>query len=129
MTPEEFLEKLRTLRVNIHHGTNAPNKPLTLLYALSRFLDGDERLRFEEVEGPISELLERLGPPRSRHHPEYPFVHLVNDAVWDVEPEPDWTRGSPSSKALEGHIGGFSPEVLELLNNDPASHYRPPECS
>ena len=48
----------------------APHKPLLILYALGRLQTGASRLiPFDELEKPLTRLLEDFGPPRKSVHP------------------------------------------------------------
>ena len=81
----DFLRRVRGLKVWSAGGERAPHKPLLLLLALGRLQRGDGRLaRFEEIEGPLTDLLLRFGLPRKPQRPVYPFTRLCNDGLWDV---------------------------------------------
>ena len=81
----DFLRRVRGLKVWSAGGERAPHKPLLLLLALGRLQRGDGRLaRFEEIEGPLTDLLRRFGLPGKTQRPVYPFTRLCNDGLWDV---------------------------------------------
>jgi putative restriction endonuclease len=128
MDASTLLSRLEKLRVWSRGNERAPHKPLLLLHALARIERGQERvMKFAEVKGPLEELLREFGPTRKQTHPEYPFWRLENDGIWEVE----WPRTSqvrergqsePSAAYLlrEDVAAGFSPEVQELLESEPA---------
>lgn len=106
-------------------GVRAPHKPLLVLYALGRRAAGDlGPLRFADVERPLRRLLERFGPPRRRHHPEFPFWYLQTDRVWVVHPPAGYPSrpgtACPSARQLRefGAAGWFAPEVAAALAAD-----------
>ena len=81
----DFLGRIRKLNVWRAGGERAPHKPLLLLLALGRLQRGKGRLApFEEIEGPLTQLLRRFGPPRKAQHPINPFQRLCNDGLWEV---------------------------------------------
>ena len=87
----EFLQKLGQVKFWRTRGQRAPHKPLLVLLALGRVAQGEKRLaRYEQdIERPLTDLLERFGPPRKKIHPEYPFGRLKNDGLWEI---PDGDR-------------------------------------
>lgn len=102
----------------------APHKPLLILYALARWLNGDVAVTFENVNTALSELLVAFGPPRKVNHPEAPFWRLQNDGVWEVEtssPPKIGADGSPSKKELLrlDASGRFRPEIQSAFKKEP----------
>ena len=72
---DRILEQFRELNVWRRGDERAPHKPLLVLFALSKLQAGAPRLiPFDEVEDPLSRLLEDFGPPRKSVHPELPFT-------------------------------------------------------
>lgn len=104
----------------------APHKPLLVLYALGRLVQGDRWLEFSEIEEDLSDLLIEFGPPRKNHHPEYPFWYLQSDGVWDV-PEanaldiPEGSSAPPKVTELreKGVRGGFPNEIYQACRDNP----------
>jgi len=86
VTKDQFLKKLDQIIVWKQSGRRAPHKPLLLLLALGRILEGRERLALYrgEIDKPLTRLLKNFGPPRQKDHPEAPFSHLCNDGLWDI---------------------------------------------
>lgn len=105
------------------NGQRAPHKPLLLLYVLSAYQKGHERLfnYGEEVHSPLLSLLNDVGPQRHTHYPEMPFWRLQNEGFWEVQNAEFYTpqkgRKGPSSKELITHhaTGGFDKETYQLL--------------
>lgn len=102
----------------------APHKPLLVLYALGK-LERDQRwLPFSEIDEALTDLLEEFGPPRKRHHPEYPFWRLQNDDVWTVPHDEPLTRRSSNTDPLKSELlkhdvhGGFTEDVWSALHDD-----------
>jgi putative restriction endonuclease len=104
----------------------APHKPLLVLYALGRLLQGDRWLLFSDIENDIKNLLIEFGPPRKSHHPEYPFWHLQSDNVWVVpeanELEMRQSASNPPKTELwkKEARGGFTKEVCQAFQTSPA---------
>lgn len=121
------LDDFSRLRVWERGGQRAPHKPLLVLLALGRWVQGDHGPhRFTDIEGPLRSLLIEFGPPRRSHHPEFPFWYLRNDSIWQVTPTkgypPRKGQSSPSAKQLRDAdaVGEFGPSVQAALLNDPA---------
>lgn len=123
-TSRELVERVGALNVWRRGDQRAPHKPLLLLFALARFAEGRERLAFTDVEVPLRRLLEDFGPPRTSHHPEFPFWHLQSDGLWAL----DDTEGlrlrkqssSPTLSSLRERdpLGSLSPELVAGLRAD-----------
>ena len=122
----EILKRIGKLNVWKAHGQRAPHKPLLLLLALARLQRGEERLAlFEEIRGPLTDLLRLFGPARSAHHPEHPFGRLCNDGLWEI-PEAETLSRTSSGDLHTGALlgararGGFPEHVHRTLRGDPA---------
>jgi len=73
------------MRVWKRNGVSAPHKPLLILYALGKLLNGESRLiPFSEVDEVLGNLLKEFGPGGSRKGTEFPFWRLQNDRVWEI---------------------------------------------
>ncbi len=85
----ELIDKIQTISRWRRGDQRASHKPLMLLYALSQYKQGHERLfQFEsEVDNQVKELLVQYGPSRKAYHPEYPFWRLANekDSFWELK--------------------------------------------
>ncbi|MDE2928282.1 MAG: HNH endonuclease [Acidobacteriota bacterium] len=124
MTRKRLLDLFENLYVWKRRGIRAPHKPLLLLLALGRVLDGRERLvPYTQIENSLKELLRRFGPPRKAFHPEFPFNRLRNDKLWEV-PGSEILSRTASRDFLVGELrehgikGGFPEWAYELLRND-----------
>jgi putative restriction endonuclease len=92
-----------------------------LLLALGRLQhEGDDALRFVDVEADLGQLLREFGPPRPTS-PGYPFHHLTNDGLWVVTTKDG--RSSPGSGLTDlrtsGAAGRLAPEFARALHSDP----------
>ena len=78
------------LKLNVHQkdGVISPHKPLLLLLALGA-LKEDRDLDWAEVKDRLGQKLVDLG---YRPHPEYPFLRLQNDQIWEVSGFQDTKR-------------------------------------
>ena len=121
--------ELRTLISEIvtwkRRDKRAPNKPLTLLLALSDLQRGSDRLLlFEAIEERLQEALERFGPARRRPAPEYAFWRLQNDGLWEVVADGNLvarkSNTDPKVTELRAHHAraGFTRYVFELLRSN-----------
>ena len=79
-----LISQFENLKTWAGGGHRAPHKPLLVLLALGEWARGNRELRFTEVVEPLTDLLQRFGPPRKVHHPEFPFWRLQRDGVWEV---------------------------------------------
>ncbi len=116
-----WLERVGAMRQWQTRGTHAPHKPLLILYALAQLQrTGSSRVRFVDAEGSLKQLLVEYGPPGTRPTPQYPFVRLVNDGLWEVATDED---GTPSENVGElrssGATGHFNPEFEAALTGAP----------
>ena len=80
--------------------------------------------RFSEIENSLRDLLQRYGPPRTTLHPEYAFIRLVNDGIWQIEidgiTDPIVVPTQPLLQEQRvRYSGGFSPEVASVLVSRP----------
>lgn len=125
MTADAFRARLAALSVWSRGSVRAPHKPLLVLYALGELVRGRTHLPYADVDEAVGRLLRDYGPVRQSYHPEYPFYHLQSDGLWRIEGArtlPLRTAGSSPSRRtlLEARAtGGFTPEVLALLEAEP----------
>ena len=126
MTHNEFLKKIDGINVWKSGGQRAPHKPLLLLSALGRVLNGQERLASypSEIKPELGNLLRRFGPPRKTLHPEFPFGRLRADGLWEipgseslkVTSSGDFSVRELVSRSIEG---GFPEKIYHMLRNAP----------
>ncbi|SHI72574.1 DNA phosphorothioation-dependent restriction protein DptH [Halodesulfovibrio aestuarii] len=125
MGAKELQKALSSLVVWKKGEEKAIHKPLVLLYTLFRIRAGKERLMaFEAVQAPLTKLLEKLGPERKAHHPEYPFWRLRSSGVWQVingEELLENANQDPSSAALItlDVQAGFTENIFNMLSSSP----------
>lgn len=126
MTATELRSLVDDLTVWKRGDRRAPHKPLLLLYALGRLYSERRRLLpYLEVDERLRRLLHDFGPPRKRHHPEYPFWRLQNDGLWTVPDADQLERRKSNTDAklseLKGKnvAGGFTEPVYALLIRQP----------
>jgi len=123
MTADDFRAHIGTLNTWSAGGTRAPHKPLLLLYALARFADGTEQLRYNDVESRLLRLLEDFGPPRKKVQ-AFSFQRLATSPLWEVNgAEPirvtasgDWFV---SDARRINPVGQFSADARRLLHAQP----------
>ncbi len=122
MTPGQIKELFFSLKTWKREGKRAPHKPLLVIYAISRVIRGEGHpIPYHQVKENLASLLEEFGPPRPRYRPEYPFVRLANDKIWDLQgkqpldSKKDWGDGF----LLENQTtGGFKKEIYCALKKD-----------
>ena len=127
---DELLHVVHRVRVNSRHGRRSPHKPLLLLLAIGRHLNGhDGPATFGEIEGELNGLIRRYGLPNSRGNPHYPFWHLQNDGLWEID-RPELVRTSASGDAyltdLREHDirGGLVEDFIRALDASPDFAWR-----
>ncbi len=123
---DAVLAQFQDLNVWRRRGERAPHKPLLVLLALGRLQStGTRMLPFDQIEGPLTRLLEEFGPPRKSPHPELPFYHLSTDGVWEIEDDIPLQIRRGSKNPLKSELrkfkiaGGFTQPVFEVLKNRP----------
>lgn len=119
--------KEKTSQINIwkRGDERAPHKPLLLLLALAGIEQEEDRLLpFSEIEGSLTELLNRYGPKRKSQHPEQPFWRLQNDGIWEVAHEGEIIFRKGSNNPVKSELirkeakGGFISEIFDLLKDN-----------
>lgn len=125
-SPDELLDRIRSLKVWKSGSQRAPHKPLLLLLALGRLQRSEARyVRFADIDEDFQRLLRDFGPPRKSYHPEFPFHHLRSDGLWEFDRDYDLRlregRSSPTKRALldQGVAGGLPTEVEQTLRAHP----------
>jgi len=125
ISPEDIIERVSNLKPPEQDGQRAPHRPLLLLLAISRMVNGKERLAlFSELEGPMKDLLREFGPPRKVLSPELPFWHLQSDGLWEVPRSDDLARRKGKDRPLKSEYyrhrtrGGLPQDVFDVLKGD-----------
>lgn len=123
---DETLERFRHLNVWKRNDVRAPHKPLLVLLALGRLQAGSDRLLpYDEIDRPLTQLLEDFGPPRKSPHSELPFFHLQTDGVWEIDDRVPLRIRRGSKNPLKSDLkslriaGGFTEEVFRELKRRP----------
>lgn len=124
MNRESLLELIARINTWSSEDQRAPHKPLLLLLTLGRLLGDEPRLaRFgDQIEPQLRGLLERYGPPRRIHHPEYPYKRLRADGLWEVPGYahlPTNASGGPALRYLRASEGGLPEPIFSTLRSDP----------
>jgi putative restriction endonuclease len=95
---DQLLERIRSINVNRSGDRRAPHKPLLLLVAIAKLLQGVRELGFGEIESLLRPLLNAYAPPVSgKHEPKLPYWHLRSDQLWEI----------PAAAELPLQQGGF----------------------
>jgi putative restriction endonuclease len=121
-TAEDLLDQIARIRRFSRNGFVAPNKPVTLLWALGRLEEGKSRLApFAEAEEELQELLDGYGTPGTS--PVHAFWRLQNDGLWEVAASGDLKPSSPNKEPplaqMRAHAsGGFIESVHVALAAD-----------
>ena len=121
-TPEELLSQIAGMRRFHRHGYVAPNKPITLLWALARLEEGKDRIYpYAAAEPELQPLLDAYA--RYRTSPVHAFWALRNDGFWEVSWEGELalrrqSQEPPVTWMREHATGGFRLEVFDLLAAD-----------
>ncbi len=124
MTPENLLSRFKKLQLWASNGQRAPHKPLLILWAIGRCLQGEERfVSYQEADRELSKLLDRFGPHRKVVHTEAPFWRLQNDEVWEI-PERNRITVGPGGNAHKSSLlqedahGGFPKDIQNALQDN-----------
>ena len=117
-------QKIAGMKTAWYNKAPALNKPLLVLYVLSQYKKGHERLfQFQdEVQDQLRDLLKRYGPKRSNYEVLMPFWRLKHDGFWALEGTDSALLKSPEEPrlpiVLENHIrGGFDITSFSLVQN------------
>lgn len=123
MSKDPIVDLFASIRQHQAQGVKAVHKPLLLLLMLGRLRRKEARLaRFEDVEVPLRALLKQFG--QGAPHPEYPFWHMRNEPLWEMQGEDlvKTAATSPGAAQLRqaGIQGGFKESVSRELNENAA---------
>ena len=121
---KEITRRFESLRVWQRGAERAPHKPLLILYAIGRLLQGAQRLLpYSEVDEKLGNLLREFGPKRRTYHTEFPFWRLQNDGVWEI-PEADLIGQTPRGDVRKRDLdvyeasGGFTEDIARQFQDD-----------
>ena len=127
---DDLLHRVQTIRVSLRNGRPSPHKPLLLLLSIGRLLNGQQgQITYGEIEGNLNGLIRRFGLPDSRENAHYPFWHLTNDRLWEID-RPERVRmtasGDPYLSDLRQHDirGGLIQDFVYALDSNPVFAWR-----
>lgn len=122
MNYSEVEYRINNLNVWKRGDHRAPHKPLLLLYAIGRYLRGDERLLpYKDIDRDLKKLLLDFGPPRKSQHPEYPFWRLQSDGLWEILGANELQKRKsnsdvPKTVLMNNNVhGGIIAKIYDLL--------------
>ena len=125
MDRESVVQKFENLRLWKRGDQRAPHKPLLVLYAIGKLLQGEDRLLpYSEVDEKLGNLLREFGPKRRNYQTQLPFWRLQNDGVWEI-PAAYLVSQTPSGDARKSDLdvyevsGGFTEDIARQLQDDP----------
>jgi putative restriction endonuclease len=116
-----LLERIARIRRYREGGFVAPNKPVTLLWALARLEEREPRLvPYSQFEEELRPLLRAAGRPKTL--PVHAFWALQTDGLWEVVSEGELTgrvgsREPTTASLRELASGGFTEEVFVALRD------------
>lgn len=124
MDRQELVNKVLHVKSWQRGGTRAPHKPLLLLYAIAKFLSGQDQIAYAEAEEDLRNLLADFGPWRKVYRPFEPFWRLQKDGLWEVassSPFMEDSSGGVSRQALlqKNAHGCLTKEIKTLLHKQP----------
>jgi putative restriction endonuclease len=115
-------QKIAGMKTAWYNKAPALNKPLLVLYVLSQYKKGHERLfQFQvEIQDQLRDLLKRYGPKRSNYEVLMPFWRLKHDGFWTLEGTDPALLKSPDEPRLQTVLdnnvhGGFDVASFSLL--------------
>jgi putative restriction endonuclease len=119
-----LLDKIGSLNMSRRGGKTAPYKPLLLLYALSKFANGQVVLSFDQIDQDLRELFHKFRTGSGKTETSYPFWRLQNDGLWTVRTDgpvrPRKSNSDPPKLELKRQHakGEFSSKVKDVLLAD-----------
>ena len=125
MDRESIIQKFQDLNLWKSGEKRAPHKPLLVIYAIRKLLQGESRLiPYSEIDEKLGNLLKEFGPRQTNSGTQYPFWRLRKDGVWEVS-DFDKIRETKSGDALKRDLvrynvsGGFLEAIAQQLQHDP----------
>ena len=126
MTHDDIVRAFDSLRVWQRGDRRAVHKPLLVLFALSRILEGEPRtIDWNDADPRLKALLDEFGPDGSSATRHNPFWHLQTDGLWQLD-GPNFIISRPPAatptigELRNNHVSGGFPETLyQSLKDDP----------
>ena len=125
MDRESIIQKFQDLNLWKSGEKRAPHKPLLVIYAIGKLLQGESRLiPYSEIDEKLGNLLKEFGPRQTNSGTQYPFWRLRKDGVWEVS-DFDKIGETKSGDALKRDLvrynvsGGFLEAIAQQLQHDP----------
>lgn len=118
MQVEELKCKISKINIWKRGEQKAPHKPLLILLALGKLLQGQTEIAYEEIREEMIELLIEYGHSNGRVRPDHPFVRLKNDGIWKLSENIKNDKYSEQLLLLNNVKGQFTQDVLELLRHN-----------
>ena len=117
----ELLDRFQRFKIWTNGSYRAVNKPLLILWAIGRCIQGQERMtEYKLVDEQLTHLLRAFGPPRRSVNTHHPFWRLRNDGIWEIDrPElvTETLAGDAHKSSLFGHNirGGLLEKDYDLF--------------
>ncbi len=123
---DALLRKFTNIRVYSRNGEPAGHKrykPLVVLLALGKLMQGQDRISFREVDERLPGLVKKFVHGRHSPRAEQPFWRLRTDKIWEVDAK-DRIRTTASGDAFRGDLenhdaaGRFPDDILQALKSN-----------
>lgn len=124
MNSDSIFALFRSVNVKKIEGKYSLYKPLLLLYVLSEYYHGKERLiSFSKINESLIEINDKHQIYLEHMNFHYPFVRLVNDLIWEIENNSNLKRSKSgdvekSELFIKNIHGGFKQEIYDVLLRD-----------
>jgi putative restriction endonuclease len=121
----DILQRFEALKIWQRGDERAPHKPLLSLLALGLYSRGIRDVPFIQYEAKLNELLREFGPSRRTLYPEFPFIRLQNDDVWQVATRVGTHELIAKSQLTKTELrrmnatGRFTDDVQRALDRNP----------
>ncbi|WP_392553275.1 hypothetical protein RHO14_05295 [Orbus wheelerorum] len=127
MDIKQLKQQISDIKIWKKEDQSAPHKPLLLLYVLSQYKKGHDRLfnYGSEIKEPLSQLLKDFGPQRADYYPNMPFWRLQKEAFWQLTNIENCINSANSNKDPSSNqlincqvYGGFDEQSNQYLKAD-----------
>ena len=124
MNPEEFLDRIRKMKIWQRGDQRAPHKPLLLLLALGDLQNQRPRLSsWTETQGRLDQIFAQFGHPGKKTLDE-PFKRLPGDNLWELTGVDDLPKKAvvnltPTQLVHRSVAGGFPHDIHQMLQREP----------